>query len=123
MLIFSFILRRVFFFLLRRKIKFKGGGKSVLFSFFFFSFFVSYCSLCFIERPEMCCQSFVSCLTNSKFRNGAGQGGEGSPKDLEKGRMKNAQSACQTYEMDVPLDATRLILPSSLTSLLSKLLF
>lgn len=75
MLIFSFIFRRVFFFLLRRKINFKGGGKSAGF------FFVSCCSLCFIERPEMCCQSFVSCLTNSKFRNVAGQGGEGSHKE------------------------------------------
>lgn len=44
----------------------------------FFCLFVSSCILCFIERPEMCCQSFVSCLTNSKFRNGAGQGVEGS---------------------------------------------
>lgn len=73
MLIFSFILRRVFFFLLRRKINFIGGEKFVL-----FFFFVSSCTLCFIERPEMCCQSFVSYPTNSKFRNGAGQGGEGS---------------------------------------------
>lgn len=77
MLIFSFILRRVFFYLLRRKINFKGGGKSVLFC-FFFNFFASCSSLCFIERPEMSWQIFISSLTNSKFRNGAGQGGERS---------------------------------------------
>lgn len=58
MLIFSFILRRDFFFLFRRKINFKGGERSVL-VFLFFSFF----SLCCIERPEICHQNFASLVS------------------------------------------------------------